>query len=279
MGVRPVGGKCLRTARPPRFSELLACAHDLADASGAAIRPRFRRALKVDDKGGGAGFVPVTAADRAAERAMCRKLAATFPEHGIVGEEYGIQRPDARYRWVLDPIDGTRAFISGLPTWGTLIGLMDGEEAILGMMDQPFTGERFWSSATGAHLRGADGKTGRLKTRACSRIEAAVFSSTHPDLFAAGREQKILNAIKSKARLTRYGADCYAFCMLAAGHIDLVLEPGLKVYDIVALIPIIERAGGRVTTWDGASAVNGGNVVASGDRALHDQVLRLIGGL
>ena len=269
----------MKTARPPSFAALLACSHSLADASGAAIRPRFRRVLKVDDKGGAAGFDPVTAADRAAERAMRRQLARTFPDHGIVGEEYGTQRQDARYRWVLDPIDGTRAFISGLPTWGTLVGLMDGDEAILGMMDQPFTGERFWTSASGAHRRGANGKVRRLKTRACGGLESAVFSSTHPDLFAAGREQKVLNEIKTKARLTRYGADCYAFCMLAAGHIDIVVEPGLKVYDIVALIPIVERAGGRVTTWDGASAVNGGNVIASGDPALHDKMLRLIGGI
>jgi histidinol phosphatase-like enzyme (inositol monophosphatase family) len=266
----------LKTTRTPSFGALLACAHDLANASGKVIRPQFRKAIAVDDKGGSAGFDPVTAADRAAERAIAKHLASAFPEHGMLGEEYGSRRPDARFRWVVDPIDGTRAFITGMPTWGTLIGLMDGDQAVLGMMDQPFTGERFWSTRAGAHARDADGKTRHLKTRACASIGTAVFSSTHPDLFATAKEQRVLDAIKSRVRLTRYGGDCYGYCMLAAGHIDLIVEPGLKPYDIVALIPIIERAGGCITTWDGSPATNGGNIVAAGDPALHEAVLRLI---
>lgn len=263
----------------PSYAALLACAHAAADASGKVIRPQFRRTKRVEDKGGAAGFDPVTAADRAGERAISRHLEAAFPDHGIIGEEYGTQRADARFRWVLDPIDGTRAFITGLPTWGTLIGLLDGDAAVLGVMDQPFTGERFWSGRSGAHLRSADGRARRIQTRACPSLEQAVFSSTHPDLFAAGREQKVLQAVKSQARLTRYGADCYGFCMLAAGHIDVIVEPGLKPYDIVALIPIIEKAGGCVTTWEGGSATGGGNVVACGDRTLHAKIVRLIAGI
>lgn len=259
------------------FAALLACAHTLADAAARAIRPHFRKSPTVDDKGGAAGFDPVTAADRAAERAIARQLVRMFPDHGIIGEEYGVQRPNARYRWVVDPIDGTRAFIMGLPTWGTLIGLMDGPELILGVMDQPFTGERFWSGAQASHLRSPDGRARRIKTRACTTLELSIFSTTHPDLFASAREKKVHAALKAQTRMTRYGGDCYAYCLLAAGHIDVIVEPGLKPYDIAALVPIITRAGGCITTWAGGSPADGGNIVACGDPALHAQVLRLIG--
>ena len=266
-------------SKPPSTAALLACAHDLADASGAVIRPYFRRRLGVEDKGGAAGFDPVTVADRAAERAIVRHLATVFPCHGVIGEEFGTTQPDARFRWVIDPIDGTRAFISGLPTWGTLIGLIDGDTPIIGVMDQPVTGERFWAKPSGAYMRTGTAKPRRLSTRPCPKLDDAVLSSTHPDLFAKGRQQAILHTLKSRARLTRYGADCYAFSMLAAGFIDVVIEPGLKPYDIVALIPIIEQAGGCVTTWDGGPATHGGDVIACGDKALHATLLKMISSL
>jgi histidinol phosphatase-like enzyme (inositol monophosphatase family) len=261
------------------FDALSACAHKLADASGAAIRPHFRKRLVVEDKGGAAGFDPVTVADKAAERAIIKELKSIFPDHGVIGEEYGVQRSDARFCWVIDPIDGTRAFMTGMPTWGTLIGLYDGGVPLLGLMDQPVTGERCWTSRSGTYFRMGSAKPTRLKTRACSDLKAAVFTSTHPDLFATLRERAILTAISSQARLTRYGGDCYAYCQLAAGNIDLIVEPGLKVYDIAALIPIIERAGGCVTTWDGGSANQGGDIIATGDPALHEQVIKLMGRL
>ena len=266
----------IRVTKAPTPTALLACAHTLADVSAKAILPLFRKAIAVDDKGGKAGFDPVTAADRAAERAIARQLARIYPEHGIIGEEYGVVKPDARFRWVIDPIDGTRAFIMGLPTWGTLIGLMDGNEVVLGLMDQPFTRERFWASAAAAHLRTGDGKTRKIKTRACADLGQAVFSATHPDLFASEAEKAVHDAVKSAARMTRYGGDCYAYCLLAAGHIDVIVEPGLKTYDIAALVAIIERAGGRVTTWDGGPAAGGGDIVACGDPVLHAKVLRVI---
>ncbi len=262
--------------KAPSQTVLLAFAHTLADASAKAILPFFRKCIAVDDKGGTAGFDPVTAADRAAERVIARHLATAFPDHGIIGEEYGIVRPDARFRWVIDPIDGTRAFIMGLPTWGTLIGLMDGSELVLGVMDQPFTGERFWAGSGAAHMRTADGKTRRIRTRGCADLGQAVFSTTHPDLFATGAEKAVHDAVKAGTRMTRYGGDCYAYCLLAAGHIDVIVEPGLKPYDIAALVAIIERAGGRVTTWDGGPAASGGDIVACGDPALHATVLRVI---
>jgi myo-inositol-1(or 4)-monophosphatase len=260
----------------PSATALLACAHELADASAAAIKPFFRKTLTVTDKGGAAGFDPVTAADQAAERAILKVLARSFPDHGVIGEEYGSVRPDARYRWVIDPIDGTRAFIMGMPTWGTLIGLMERDGLVLGVMNQPFTGERFWSGATGAHLRTADGRTRRISTRACPDLAQAVFSSTHPDLFATRGEKRVHDVVKAGARMTRYGGDCYAYCLLAAGHIDVIVEPGLKAYDIAALVPIITKAGGRVTTWDGGDPAHGGDIVACGDPVLHDHILSMI---
>lgn len=266
----------LSVTKRPSTTALLACAHALADASGLAIRPFFRKAIAVSDKGGVAGFDPVTAADQAAERAIIRVLGKTFPEHGVIGEEYGTVRPDARFRWVIDPIDGTRAFIMGMPTWGTLIGLMDGDELVLGVMDQPFTGERFWSSASAAHLRTSDGRTRKIATRDCRELSNAVYSTTHPDLFAAKSEKRVHDSIKAVARMTRYGGDCYAYCLLAAGHIDVIVEPGLKAYDIAALVPIITKAGGRVTTWDGGDPAHGGDIVACGDTELHDAVLAMI---
>ena len=265
-------------ARPltPPYATLLSTAHALADVAGAAIRPHFRKVLKIDDKGGAAGFDPVTKADRAAERAIIRHLAKTFPEHGIVGEEFGTKLPDARYRWVIDPIDGTRAFIMGLPTWGTLIGLLDGGKPVLGLMDQPFTGERFWTSASASQMRTPDGTTRRLRTRRCGKLADAIFSTTHPDLFQPGPEARVHGALKAGARMTRYGGDCYAYAMLAAGHIDVIVESGLSAYDIVAMIPIIERAGGSVTNWLGGSAAGGGQILAAGDSGLHAQLVRLI---
>lgn len=262
--------------KPPTTTALIACAHLLADASGKAIRPYFRKPLDVSDKGGAAGFDPVTAADQAAEKAIVRVIGRMFPDHGVTGEEYGVVRPDARFQWVIDPIDGTRAFIMGLPTWGTLIGLMDGGDVLIGMMDQPFTGERFWSTASATYLRTADSKVRRLSTRTCPDMAQAVFSTTHPDLFASKAEKRVHDILKGEARMTRYGGDCYAYCLLAAGHIDVIVEPGLKAYDIAALVPIITRAGGRVTTWDGGDPAQGGDIVACGDPDLHGAVLALI---
>jgi myo-inositol-1(or 4)-monophosphatase len=263
-------------SKPPSFATLLAFAHVLADVSADVIRPQFRRPIAVSNKAGKGGYDPVTAADQAAERAIRRAVKARWPEHGLIGEEMGSEREDARYRWVIDPIDGTRAFIMGSPMWGTLIGLLDGSEALLGLMNQPFTGERFWSGTNAAYMRTGDGKARRLKTRACPGLTDAILSTTHPDLFGEGTESEAFARLRSKARMTRYGGDCYAYCLLAAGFIDVIVESGLKPYDVVALIPIIERAGGRVTEWDGGPAAAGGRILATGDKRLHDEVLRTL---
>ncbi|WP_083567750.1 histidinol-phosphatase [Hyphomicrobium sp. CS1GBMeth3] len=259
-----------------RYKELLVLAHDLADQSGAVIRPQFRRALAVANKAGADAFDPVTKADQAAERAIARMIRGRAPDHGVIGEEYGTERSDAAFQWVVDPIDGTRSFITGMPLWGTLIGLLHEGAPVLGLMDQPFTGERFWSGATQAYRREADGKARRMKTRACPRVKDAIVMTTSPDLFTTSAELDSFQRVSRETRMTRYGGDCYAYCLLASGFVDLVIEAGLKTYDIVALIPIVERAGGRVTTWDGRPATNGGQIVASGDPALHDKVLKLL---
>jgi len=264
------------TAAQPSFKALLESAHELADLSGRIIRPYFRKPLSVTDKGLKGAFDPVTAADREAERAIARALAERWPDHGVIGEELGGRRQNARLRWVVDPIDGTRAFIMGSPLWGTLIGLLDEEAAVLGLMDQPFTRERFWSGAKTSYFRNADGKARRIKTRACPRLADAILSTTHPDLFEAGSEVEAFAQLKSKVRMTRYGGDCYGYCLLAAGFVDVVVEAGLKPHDVVALIPIIERAGGCITTWTGAPATAGGRILASGDARLHDRILRML---
>ncbi len=262
----------------PDFRTLLDFAHSLADRSAAATLPQFRKGLSVENKATGRDFDPVTAADREAETVISEMVKGRFPEHGLIGEEFGDHNSSAQLKWVIDPIDGTRAFIMGTPMWGTLIGLLDGETPRLGIMDQPFTRERYWSDSGSAHLRTHDGTVTRLKTRTCPKIEDAILTTTHPELFSPGLEAEGFAQLKARARMTRYGGDCYAYCMLAAGFVDLIVESGLKPFDIIALIPIIERAGGRITTWDGKSAASGGRIVAAGDPALHAVAMKALAG-
>jgi histidinol phosphatase-like enzyme (inositol monophosphatase family) len=252
---------------------------DLASHSGKAILPFFRTAMSVQDKSarepaGRGGFDPVTEADRASESIMRQLIKRHFPTHGIVGEEFGDENVDAEYVWVLDPIDGTRAFMSGLPLWGTLIGLMRHGKPAFGMMHQPFTGERFSGDNRAAKYTGPGGER-KLRTRRCATLAEATLSTTSPRLFK-GDALAAFERVEEAARLTRFGYDCYAYCMLAAGHMDLVIEDGLKPYDIVALIPIIEGAGGIVTSWDGGDASKGGTILAAGDRRVHEEAMALL---
>lgn len=254
----------------------------LADLSGEAIMPFFRSALGAQNKAASGAFDPVTEADRAAEVAMRRQIEAQFPAHGIVGEEFGATREDAPYVWVLDPIDGTKSFISGLPMWGTLIGLKHNGRPCYGMMSQPFTRERFFGDGaaswwTGPAHRGPGQERRRLRTRACASVSEATLMTTSPRLFSEERRAAYLR-VEQQARIPRYGGDCYAYCALAAGHVDLVIEDGLNAYDIVALIPVIEGAGGIVTTWDGGDAANGGSIIAAGDARAHEAAMKLLAG-
>ncbi|HVV60448.1 MAG TPA: histidinol-phosphatase [Pseudolabrys sp.] len=246
---------------------------ELATVSGETIMPFFRTALSVENKKAG-GFDPVTAADRAAEAGMRTLIRRTFPDHGIVGEEYGDERADAEYVWVLDPIDGTKSFIAGMPAWGTLIGLMRFGEPVFGMMHQPFTRERFSGDGGAAYYRGASGKRD-LRVRACAALGDALLATTSP-LLMNEPDRAIFGKVEKQVKLSRYGGDCYAYCMLAAGQIDLVIETEIKPYDIIPLIPIIAGAGGIITTWEDGPAQNGGRIIAAGDRRVHEAALKIL---
>ncbi|MDA8869985.1 histidinol-phosphatase [Rhizobiaceae bacterium] len=246
-------------------------ASELAAAAAAETLPRFRQGTAVDNKWA-TGFDPVTQADREAERAIREVLENRFPDHGIVGEEHGRVRTDARFQWIIDPIDGTRAFISGLPTWGTLVGLYNHGVPVAGVMDQPFTGER-WCALAGHGARATDrfGDTG-IATSSVTSLADATTMTTMPQLMDNDADRAWL-AVEAKSKLQRYGADCYAFAMLAAGHVDVVAETGVQSYDVAALIPIVREAGGVFTTWEGGDPSQGGRVVACANAGLHKIVL------
>jgi myo-inositol-1(or 4)-monophosphatase len=249
---------------------------ELATVSGEAIRPFFRTSLGVEDKSGGGAFDPVTAADRAAELTMRALIRKQFPAHGIVGEEFGAERPEAEFVWLLDPIDGTKSFISGMPAWGTLIALTRLGVPVFGLMDQPFTRERFSGDGGAAHYRGPAGKRD-LRVRPCGSLAEAVLFTTSPRLMNDA-DRQAFGRVEEATRLSRYGGDCYAYCMLAAGHVDLVIETGLKPHDVLALVPIIAGAGGVITTWENGPPHAGGRIVAAGDRRVHAAALALLSG-
>ncbi|MEZ5972690.1 MAG: histidinol-phosphatase [Hyphomonadaceae bacterium] len=255
-------------------TRLITFADTLADAAREAILPYFRAKHSITNKLSDGRFDPVTETDQAAERAMLALIESEFPDHGVLGEEYGERPSKSGYQWILDPIDGTRAFISGLPTWGVLIGLYHEGRPLIGVMDQPFTQERYRGWMDGANATTRNG-TRSLKTRACESLNAATFSTTSPDLFE-GDEARAWSNIRREAKLVRYGCDCYAYCMVAAGHMDGVIESGLKPFDIAALIPIITGAGGGVCAWDGGDATQGGQVLAYGDMAVRDRAIALL---
>jgi myo-inositol-1(or 4)-monophosphatase len=256
--------------------DFAAFVNELATLSGETILPFFRTALSVEDKSRGHGFDPVTAADRAAESAMRSLIRRSFPEHGIIGEEFGAERADAEYVWVLDPIDGTKSFICGMPAWGTLIGLTRFGVPVFGMMHQPFTRERFSGDGGAAHYRGPAGDR-VLQARHCAALADAVLFTTSPLLMTAA-DRRAFAKVEEAVRLSRYGGDCYAYCMLAAGHVDLVIETGLNPHDVIALIPIITGAGGIITTWEGAAPEGGGRIVAAADARVHAAARAILAG-
>ena len=247
---------------------------DLATVSGETLLPFFRTSLSVEDKSRGGSFDPVTAADRAAEAAMRTLIRRSFPDHGIVGEEYGSERADAEYVWVLDPIDGTKSFIAGMPMWGTLIGLTRFGQPVFGMVHQPFMRERFTGDGGAARYRGPAGER-ELRVRSCASLSDAVLFTTSPRLMNAS-DRRAFGRVDDAVRLSRYGGDCYAYCMVAAGHADLLIETELKPYDIAAVIPIITGAGGVVTTWENGPAAGGGRVVVAGDKRVHAAALAML---
>jgi myo-inositol-1(or 4)-monophosphatase len=247
-----------------------------AQRAGEAILPHFRRPLAVENKSDAAGYDPVTVADRAAERAIREAINAAYPDHGIHGEEQGREAGTSPLTWVIDPIDGTKSFILGQLHWGVLIALHDGTAPVVGVAYQPYVGETFAGIAGhGARWqRGAESRA--LRTRACKEIEDAIVATTDPRHFASPSETRALGVVSERARFLRYGGDCYCYTQLAMGLVDVVIENGLQAYDIQALIPIVEAAGGRVTNWDGEACDQGGPVLACGDPALHGQLVHAL---
>lgn len=257
---------------PARLAELDAFVIELNQAAGAAILPLFRGDHGLSNKFT-VGFDPVTEADKGAERAIRALISARYPEHGVIGEEYGEDRPDAEWVWVLDPVDGTRAFISGLPLWTTLIALRHNGRPVLGSIGQPFLGEIYLGHAGGARLISRAGESA-LQVRPCPKLTDAIISTTDPEACFNGAEQGAWTQVRAAARLARLGCDAYAYAMVAAGTMDMVIEAGLKSWDIECAIPLVAGAGGLVTDWRGAPVgQNGGQIVIAGDRACLDEAL------
>ncbi|KKC41041.1 inositol monophosphatase [Devosia epidermidihirudinis] len=244
-----------------------------ADAAATRTLPLFRTPLAVDNKLS-EGFDPVTEADKGAETAIRAVIAEAFPDHAIIGEEWG-SSGSGPYSWIIDPIDGTRAFISGAPVWGTLIGFARDGVAIAGLMSQPFIGETFLA-VPGRSTYRRNGQTQALRTSGQTELAPSRVFTTTPSLFRTPELMSKWRAIESATRLQRFGMDCYGYALLAAGQADIVIEPFLNTYDIAALVPIIREAGGAIACWDGSEPTGGGNVVAAATPELLEKALELV---
>jgi histidinol phosphatase-like enzyme (inositol monophosphatase family) len=256
------------------IEDLISVANALADAAAPETLRHFRsNSLSISNKDQ-AGFDPVTVADRAAEKAIRSLLADLRPNDGILGEEFGSVESRSGFTWIIDPIDGTRGYMSGTPTWGTLIALRDQNGPVLGLIDQPYIGERFIGAGGRAWIAGPHGEA-ELQTRQDTTLEAAVLFTTFPEV-GTEPERRAFEAVSSNVRLTRFGMDCYAYALLAMGQVDLVIEAGLNAYDIQAPLALIEAAGGVVTDWSGQPLTGGGAVIAAGNRHIHGQALEIV---
>ena len=259
------------------IADLTAFAGELADAAGAVILPLFRSGAAVENKGVKSAYDPVTEADRAAERAIRNLITSRVPQHTSRGEEFAPHEGSSSYTWVLDPIDGTRAFIMGLPVWSTLIGLLEDGAPLIGVMNQPFVGERFVGAPGRAWVEGPRGRK-ELRTGTTTDVSDALVATTFPGSDRGAETYRRYVALEDRAKSCRYGGDAYFYCLLAAGLIDIVVDARMDDYDIAALIPIVEGAGGVVTTWTGASAAGGGDIVAAATPALHEAALEILAG-
>ncbi|MCF6214757.1 MAG: histidinol-phosphatase [Emcibacter sp.] len=252
----------------------------LAVAAAEITLPMFKQPIEVTNKGQKhlLDYDPVTEADELSEKAIRKLITQVYPTHNILGEEHGHEEKNAQvgsrdqWTWVIDPIDGTRAYICGIPTWGTLVALNDGRAPVYGMLDQPYLKERYIGTPEASYLNGKI-----INCRPCKNLSDATISTTDPtQFFSSAEDEQAFYRVAAEAKLVRNGYDCYAYAMVAAGFIDIVIESGLEPYDIQALIPIVQGAGGIVTNWTGGSAAMGGQVVASATTELHDQVLGLL---
>ncbi|NJM30321.1 MAG: histidinol-phosphatase [Rhizobiales bacterium] len=258
----------------PDWSELSRFAITLARASEAEILPHFRKNAAVDVKSGPI-FDPVTEGDRAGERMIRKMIEETYPDHGILGEEYGEKPSRSGFTWVLDPVDGTRAFICGMPTWATLIALTYEGEPRLGVMNQPYVGDLFYGTPEGAWLI-YGGETKPIRARQGIALKDATAGTTAPELYRKPKDAAAFSRLQKAARLMRFGGDAYFFAVLAAGHLDIALDAALQSYDIAALIPIIRGAGGAVGSWDGGDPAKGGNVITAGSQTLLDEAIAVM---
>ncbi|WCL55066.1 histidinol-phosphatase [Gimibacter soli] len=241
------------------IQELAAFAGETADAAAKVTMDWFRRPVDIVNKEDGARFDPVTIADQNAEEAIRALIEARYPDHGIIGEEHGVKEARSPFTWVLDPVDGTRAFISGLPTWGTLIGLLYEGEPLIGVIDQPYLKERYLGTPGASFLNGKP-----IRTRPCANVKEATLSTTDAALFK-GKDREAYDRLLAECRLVRYGLDCYAYAILSLGYMDIVAEAGLKIYDMAALIPVIRGAGGHASDWEGGNDWAGGRLLALGN--------------
>lgn len=260
-------------------SETLAFAHRLADAAGEIIRPYFRQRIDVADKRpvihGVPVFDPVTEADKNAEKAIRAIIDRERPADGILGEEFGEKKGSNAYRWVLDPVDGTRAFIAGRHEWGSLIALEEDGRPALGVLDQPVLGERF-VGANGKTELFQNGSVARLQTRRCANLSDAILCATHPDAFSAPGEALSFRRVQKAVRMSRWGGDCYIFGAMVLGFVDLIVESMFHRWDVAALVPIVEGAGGVITNWQGGTCYEGGQVIAAGDPRVHAEAMKLL---
>jgi myo-inositol-1(or 4)-monophosphatase len=241
--------------------------------SGKVILPLFRSDLGVQNKAG-LDWDPVTEADQKAEELIRMLIEREFPDHAILGEEFGAKTSTSNFKWIIDPIDGTRAFVAGMPTWATLVGLYHKNTPLIGMMHQPFVGEAFIGSPLGSwHLR--VGERARLQVAKSVSIAEAKIGTTSPHLYR-DEHARGFERLRQAAKMTRYGCDAYAYCLLAAGHLDIAIDPGLQVYDIAALLPIMWGAGAATACWDGSDPTKGGNIIAASSKTLLQQATALM---
>ena len=255
--------------------KLIQFAHRLADAGGAVIRPFFRQRIEVTHKPGQHPFDPVTEADRGGERAIRALIERERPDDAILGEEYGEKPGTSGWRWVLDPVDGTRAFITGRHEWGSLIALEQDGVPVLGILDQPVLGERFIGVNGHAHLVQDNVRT-PIKVRGCAELKDAILCATDPSAYMTAEQQAAFERVKAQAKLTRYHGDCYIFAMLAMGFVDVIVEGAFKPWDVAALFPLVQGAGGVISNWQGRPWRDGDALLATGDARLHQKVVEVL---
>lgn len=258
-----------------QLKEILQFSRNTIEQAGSIAMKYFRAPVAVDNKSDDFSFDPVTEADREIESFVRDKITKSYPGHTIVGEEHGISMGSDDIKWFIDPIDGTRAFISGVPIWGILLGLMTGEDCQVGIMHQPYLRETYTGSVLGSFASKGD-TTQQVFTSKTTDLNKAILYCTHPDIFPSDEDFTAFKKVAGVCRMMRYGGDCYSYCLLANGFIDLVIEADLKAHDIIPLIPIVESAGGIVTDWSGGSAVYGGSIIAAANESLHEKVLAVI---